>query len=238
MTTFNKSTLKLLFEQGDVPTGQNYSDLIDSQVNLVETTAQSMAGPLITTELITPLVSATNLNITGTVSAGSTVFNSLVVRSNTVLQGSVLVQAQSTYFGGVTFGSAISVTGGLTVDTVAAAGAITAGTMGVIGDVSANAVKLGVGIVSAAGTAQATAALLTSTINRGKGVVDGSTTGYRPPANQPGLVQYLYNEGASANLWPPTGGFINGLAANAPFALATSAMVTIVHLTASAYAVK
>ena len=93
-------------------------------------------------------------------------------------------------------------------------------------------------MVSAAGTAQAAAAVLTNVINRGKGIVDGTTTGFMPLANRAGLVQYLFNEGASANLWPPVGGTINGLAVNTVFPLAASAMVTIVHLTVSAYAVK
>ena len=94
------------------------------------------------------------------------------------------------------------------------------------------------GTVSAAGTTQGTAAILTNVINRGKGVVDGTTTGFAPLANRSGLVQYLLNEGVSANLWPPTGGFINGLAVNVPFPLVASAAYTIFHITASSYGVK
>jgi hypothetical protein len=103
---------------------------------------------------------------------------------------------------------------------------------------SANGFIGSVGIVSAAGSAQATAAVLTNVVNRGKGVVDGQTTGFMPLANRAGLVQYLFNEGASANLWPPVGGTINGLAANAAYSLAASSGFTIVHLTASAMMVK
>lgn len=194
MTTFNKTSLQALFEQGDIPTGTNYSDLIDSCVNVAETSAQSMAGPLNPTELITPRVSAANANITVILSA-----------------------------------AAINIAG----DVSAATGTIYASAVR-----STNGFLGGVGIVSAAGTAQATAASLTFVINRGKGIADGSTTGFTPLTGRPGLVQYLFNEGVSANLWPPTGGTINGLATNAAYALATSAMVTIVHLTASAYAVK
>ena len=116
----------------------------------------------------------------------------------------------------------INVTGSVT----ASAGQFTSG------------VFLGTGVVSALGSTQATAAPLAFIINEGKGIVDGTTTGFALPANKSGLVQYLFNRGVSANLWPPTGGQINGLAANAPLALAASAMVTIVHLAASAYAVK
>lgn len=195
MTAQNKASLTALFEQGDIPTGTNYADLIDSCVNASETSAQAISSPLTATEFIAPRVSATNANVTGVFSAATAYANTAVIAT---------VSADAIY------ASAARV---------------------------ANGVYQGVGVVSAAGTAQATAAVLTNVINRGKGIVDGSTTGFAPLANRAGLVQYLYNEGASANLWPPTGGTINGLGANAAYSIAASAMITIVHLTASAYAV-
>jgi hypothetical protein len=198
MTTYNKTTLKTFFEQGDIPTGTNYADLIDSQINIVETGNQSMAGALTVPELITPRVSAAAANFSGDVSAANVYASGLIVAGDVSATGTVYTSALR----------------------------------------STNGVFAGVGIVSAAGTAQATAAVLTNVINRGKGIVDGSTTGFTPLANSAGLVQYLFNEGASANLWPPVGGTINGLAANAAFSVAASSMVTIVHLTASAMAAK
>lgn len=73
MTTYNKATLKTFFETNDTPGGSDYANLIDSQVNLVETAGQSMAGPLQTTELATSRVSAGNVNATGTMTiAGQT----------------------------------------------------------------------------------------------------------------------------------------------------------------------
>jgi len=205
MTTYNKASLKTFFQNGDVPTGTDYANFIDSYVNIVETAEQVMASPLNTTALITPSVSATNANITAILSAAS-------------------INCQ-----GTVSAVALSVTG----DVSAATGTIYASAMR-----STNGFIGSVGIISAAGTAQGTAAVLTNVINRGKGVVDGTTTGFTPLANRPGLVQYLFNEGVSANLWPPTGGTINGLAANAAFSVAASAMVTIIHLTASAYGAK
>ncbi len=250
MTTFNKATLKTLFEQGDVPTGTNYADFIDSNVNLVETGEQAMAGPLYTTELITPRVSAANINLSGTVSAAALVTGDLAFVGNfagvqnnktfaiSMLNGPALHTFQmnsvalASQIGLAQFlwnGESLLIQGDVSADS----GTVYASAMR-----SINGFIGGTGIVSAAGTTQGAAAVLTNVINRGKGVVDGSTTGFRPLANRTGLTQYLYNEGASANLWPPTGGTINGLAANAVFPLAASAMVTIVHLTASAYAVK
>lgn len=209
MTTYNKTSLKTFFEQGDVPTGTNYADLIDSQVNLAETGVQTMAGAINPTELITGQVSAGNgvftgnVRIDGILSASTFSFGDLVVSSLSVTKD-ISASAASVYC------SALR---------------------------ASNGVYQSVGIVSALGSTQATAAPLNFIINRGKGIVDGQTTGYGLLANRSGLVQYLFNEGASANLWPPTGGTINGLAANAAFPLATSASYTIINLTASAYAV-
>lgn len=209
MTTYNKTSLKTFFETNDVPSGTDYANLIDSQVNIAETAEQQMSGALNTTELITPRVSANNVNITGILSANSLVLNSISVSSVIVV-------------GNITVG----------VD-VSAAGTVYASAMR-----STNGFIAGSGVVSAAGTTQGTAAILINVINNGKGIVDGTTTGFAPLANRTGLVQYLLNEGVSANLWPPTGGKINGLPVNSPFALAASAAYTIFHISTSSYGVK
>lgn len=199
----SKSQLVLLFEQGDVPQGSNFADLINSSVNMNETAVQTLLGPLNPTEIIAARVSATNGVFTGTLSIGG------------------VTSAKDIYGDNVRLSNDVSAAGTVYSSAVRSGGFI--GTTN---------------IVSAAGVTQGTAAVLPNVVNRGKGIADGTTTGFTPLANRPGLVQYLFNEGASANLWPPTGGFINGLAVNAAFSLAASAMVTIVHLTASAYAVK
>lgn len=225
MTTFNKQTLATFFQTGDVPQGSDYQNLIDSQVNIVETSAQVMGGPLVPTELITARVSAGNGFFTGTLSVMSDISagQDLYVNRNLAVSGQITTA--SLFITNLTATSA-TVTN-LNSTTVSANKVY-----------STQGIYQGVGVVSAAGTTQGTAAVLANIINRGKGIADGSTTGFTPLANNAGLVQYLFNEGASANLWPPTGGFINGLAINAAFPLVASAMVTIVHLTASAYGVK
>lgn len=200
MTTYNKATLATFFEQGDVPQGSDYQNLVDSQVNIAETSAQTMAGPLVPTELITARVSATNANIVTLLSAGTI--------------------------------SAISINA--TQDITTSAGAVYASAMHLSAELYRSVI-----IVSAFGTTQATGTALTATINRGQGVNDGSTTGFVLQANKSGYVQYVINEtAASANLWPPTGGIINALAANAAFGLTANTMYTIIHKSASAYAVK
>jgi hypothetical protein len=234
MTTYTQSTLKTFFQTNDVPSGTDYANFIDSCVNVAETSAQSMAGPLSPTELITPRVSATNAVITGTLriggitSASSLYIDTLVYASAAQFTGTVSAANFNAANGRVTASAAT-----FTADVSASTGTVYASAVR-----STNGVLSGSGTVSAAGITQGAAAILTNVINRGKGVVDGVTTGFAPLANRAGLVQYLLNEGVSANLWPPTGGFINGLAVNTPFPLVTSAAYTIFHITASSYGVK
>lgn len=218
----NKATLTLLFETGDVPQGGDYANLIDSCVNLAETSAQNMAGSLITTELITPRVSAANLGVTGLITVGNLSVAGVVSASSIISTLSV------TGFGLISTGGARVAT-----DVSADAGTVYASAIR-----TQNGVYESVGIVSAAGTAQGTAAPLIYTINRGKGVSDGATTGFVIPANRTGLTQVIVNDAASANLWPPTGGQINALSANTPFAMAANIPYEIYHITSSAYAVK
>lgn len=119
-------------------------------------------------------------------------------------------------------------------DIAASAGAVYASAMHLSAELYRSVI-----IVSAFGTTQATATTLTATTNRVQGVADGSTTGVLLQANRAGYVQYVINEtAASANLWPCVGGTINALAGNAAFGLAANTPYTVIHKTASAYAVK
>ena len=53
MANRTKSVLKGYFETGDTPSQAQYADLIDSQLNLSETTAQTIVGPTILTSGVT-----------------------------------------------------------------------------------------------------------------------------------------------------------------------------------------
>lgn len=219
MTTYNKQTLATFFQTGDVPTGTDYENLIDSQVNIAETSTQAMAGSLSVNELVAARVSAGNLNITGIISAASFSVDSLTtgnIVATTLVAGSVSAQSVN-----------------VAVD-------ISAG-----GSVYANASRAEFNfhgspvIVSAAGTAQATGALLAIEMPRLQGATDGVSTGFRLLSNMAGWAQYLANEcSVSANLWPPVGGRINGLANNAAFPMAANTPYIVMHVTASAYSVK
>lgn len=146
----------------------------------------------------------------------------------------------------------INCTGSLSTNSFSVSGTLNVGSLIATGDIQtvtgrtiasaasfASGVYQSVGIVSAAGTTQGTAALLTNIINNGQGTADGVTTGYGLLSNRTGLTQYLVYKGAvSANLWPPTGGTINTLSTNVPFPLTGGTSYTIVHIAASAYGVK
>lgn len=220
MTTYNKTTLKTFFETNDVPTGSDYANLIDSCVNVAETAVQTMSGAINPTELVTARVSATNIIATGTLTV-SGIFSASTFVTDTII-------ASAATFNSMVSANAIKITTDVSADGTVYASAMR----------SANGFLGSSGTVSALGTTQGAAAPLTFVINRGRGITDGATTGFTPLANRAGLVQYLLNEGVSANLWPPTGGTINGLAANVPFPLVASASVTIFHITASSYGVK
>lgn len=198
-TTYNKSTLSTFFAQGDIPSGTDYQNLIYSQVNLVETAEQDMAGPLGTTKLITPRVSAAALNVTGTATFGNNTFVSIHVSADVSADGSVYTSALHTIAGIFT----------LPV------------------------------IISAAGTALATAPLLTAYMNRVQGVSDGQATGVKLLTGQ-GRQQVIVNETAvSANLWPAGSDFkINALASGAAFGMAANTSYVAYYTQASAYAVK
>lgn len=90
MTTANKATLKALFQTGDVPVGQNYSDWIDSDVNLVETATQVMAGALSSPELMGALVSAGNINSTGTLTYNLLQYGTVSAAGSTQATGAAL----------------------------------------------------------------------------------------------------------------------------------------------------
>lgn len=66
----NKATLILLFEQGDIPQGSDFADLVNSCVNMNETATQTMLGAINPTEVITARVSAGNGVFTGTMNIG------------------------------------------------------------------------------------------------------------------------------------------------------------------------
>ena len=83
MAKQNRTTLKGYFETGDIPSQAQYADLIDSNLNLSETTDQTTAGGLNITG---------NLTASGNISASGTgSFSKLEATGNTTVDGDVFV---------------------------------------------------------------------------------------------------------------------------------------------------
>lgn len=221
-TNLDKTTLQALWVNGFIPQGTDFANLINSQVNIAETSAQTMLGSLTTTEIVTPRVSATNGNFTGTVN----------IAGSASIQGTLTVSDVFTLNASAQINSNLNVTGGISTFGVVSAGGI-----------ATTVLSENISIVSAAGTAQATAGAISASvgISRLQGTADGQQTGYRlpSPAFILGLIQTLVHEGAvSGNLWPSVGCKINALGTNAAFALAASTPYMVTYTQVSGYAVK
>lgn len=121
MTIYANSTLKTFFETGDVPQGSDYANLIDSCVNLAQTAEQDMAGPLYTTKLITPKVSAGAFNTTGAITGSSGSFSGIVSANGIALNGVFGGNVSAGLSGGY-YGSTIHLTGASKLDGTVSAG--------------------------------------------------------------------------------------------------------------------
>ena len=96
-------------------------------------------------------------------------------------------------------------------------------------------VTLGQAIVSAAGTAQGTAAIIMSPIAVLAGVTDGSATGCILVSGQTATSYVINSTTASANLWPPSGQNINNLSNNTAFGLAAKTLYTVIPVGTTFY---
>lgn len=216
MTNYNKATLITFFQQNDVPQGSDYANLITSQVNLVETALQTMAGPLQMTEVIASRVSSGNGNFTGTMTVAGQ------------------VSAKANFKTKSLTASAAVINNGTITATLLVSGQTSANNLNVAGDFIRAPITY-----TAAGTTQATATPVVAGCAVLTGASDGQTTGYILLANKAGLTQQIYNQNTvSANLWPCVGGQINVLASNAAFGMLASTLYTVFHTKASGYAVK
>lgn len=109
MTISNKTTLKTYFETNDKPTQSQFADFIDSCLNLAETSSQT---------ILSNVTVSGNLSVTGIVSAGTLSLNSLstgiVSASNINATGTLKIDGASTLTGAqtltgaTTFGSTVA----------------------------------------------------------------------------------------------------------------------------------
>jgi hypothetical protein len=95
MTQRSRTYLKGVFEQGDIPTGTDYADLIDSFLSLETSSEQTMIGGLTLTSVnatngridnlsVTTKVTAGAGEFTGPVSAASIWVDSKLIQSNQI----------------------------------------------------------------------------------------------------------------------------------------------------------
>lgn len=111
MTAQNRATLKSEFETGDVPDGTDYANLIDSFLNLVETSAQTVNGAITFGGAVTlnSTVTAATANVVGNARVSGTFSAGTVNVTNAVSAGSV--NASAATFTILTVGGA-PITGG------------------------------------------------------------------------------------------------------------------------------
>lgn len=226
MSIQSRTALKAVFEQGDIPQGNDYSNLIDSCANLADTGEQSFQSNIYTPKLITGIVSAASVRGTNIVAA---------TVSSTALSviGSAVVGSLFATTADISVLSASNVSANSAVLVSVSTSSINTATMQTF------RLSFVPTIVSATGVTQGTAAALTIGFSRLQGVTDGSATGFGLPDNPSGHVFYLANEtSVSANLWPPTGGTINALGANAAFPLAAKTSYVAINTTSAGYFVK
>jgi hypothetical protein len=129
MTAQTRPVLKALFEDGDKPSGSNYSDWVDSMVSIADSTAQTMTSDLkapkfiATTEVSAPTgsfiaVNASSATLTGPLTGTNIVLTGSVSASSMSLNGPLSV-------GGTFTGKDITLTGRVSASSASLKGGAT-----------------------------------------------------------------------------------------------------------------
>ena len=127
MATKDRSTLKGFFETGDVPNQQNYTDLIDSQLNLIDTSinpqiiSTGISASFISSE--THITASGNISSSGLLSIGTGSFDSHITASGNISASGNIIASQIT---GALNATEVTVGGNTTVTTLNASSHITA----------------------------------------------------------------------------------------------------------------
>ncbi len=97
MTAQTKETLKTVFEQGDKPQGSDYVNLIDSSLNLADTTAQTITSNVVLPSLNATVEVSSPVGKFGTVDASaSAVFGGPMVVGGANRRGRLVLVQQTT----------------------------------------------------------------------------------------------------------------------------------------------
>ena len=195
MTAQDRTTLAQAFQNGDRPQGSDYVNLIDSALNIAETTAQTVQGQVtFAGGFSAAAVGGVTGSFTGTVTAAT--FHGVNGNFTTV-------SAQSANLGAVTLSALTIPASGVTV-----AGPIIFSSFGA--NVSTD------GSVACTGTTQGSAKLLGAYFNVLKTVATAATDAVRLPGLFPGAMFVISNDTTgSAQVFPPSGAQFNAAGANA-----------------------
>lgn len=262
MSIQTKTNLKALFEDGDVPTGANFADLIDSSVNLAETSLQTMNGALYAPEITTARVSAQVVVITGTLNANvitPTTVDAITVNAASVSAGTgsfvnvstgslafatmagTSVSAGNGYFNNASIGGlsamAVSAANANIISLVSPSAALTNLTSSTVSAATATVGRLQsqVFTVSGIGSAQGGAALVPT--GYATLFTSSGAQAFILPGGYPGARQWMRNASSvSARIYPPSGGSINGAGANVGYDLPSGGRLMVVHEASAAFA--
>lgn len=123
MTAQNRDTLKALFQTGDTILESSFVNLIDSMLDIVETSSQTIAGPIVFSSAVTfnDIVSAQSGIYTSSIipTGGTTISLQGDTAATGIYSGSVINSAAAR---GTTRASALAVSAYITVLTLVSAG--------------------------------------------------------------------------------------------------------------------
>lgn len=118
MTSQTRATLKGVFETGDTPTGTNYTDVMDSFLSLIDTTAQTVTSDLSVPKLLaTTEVSAEAIFVSSSsrFRAAVSFGGGITVSASSHFGENITVSGSSRFIGALSIGGAVAVSGAATI---------------------------------------------------------------------------------------------------------------------------
>ena len=140
MTAQTRPVLKALFEDGDKPSGSNYSDWVDSMVSIADSTAQTMTSDLKSPKFIATTEVSAPTGSFAAVNTSSATLTGPLTGTNIVLTGSV--SASSMSLSGPFTGKDIILTGRVSASSMSLTGPFTGKDITLTGRVSASSASL------------------------------------------------------------------------------------------------
>lgn len=222
MTARTPAYLKGRFEQGDVPVGADYEDLMDSFVNFATSAEQTLDSNLKTTKkLVAATVSATSIT------AASATFTNLITPTlNASTVSAASLTANNANINTVSAGTLTAATLNVTTASAAVlrANTVSADSINVSGNVIFGSFD-----ISAVSTTQASAVVLNGTTNF---IIyaDGDNTAVRLPASVRGREQRIINAASTTiKLYPSVSGRFLVTAVNASLNLPADKTALVFH---------